>query len=700
MSNLDGILTQDLMHIVFKNMNDGLMVTDASCHIVYVNPAFSVVTGYTLEEVQGSTPNILNSGRHDAGFYSVLWQDLLAHGYWQGDIWDRRKNGEIYLEHLSITATRNPEGHVAQYVGVFTDVEALRRAEEKTERIAQFDILTELPNRTQLTDRLHNLLERTKRDNVLLAVVFLDLDGFKPLNDRYGRALGDRILVMVAQRLKQVVRSMDLVARLGGDEFALVLSGLPNMDEIERLAGRVLSLTSTPFEIDGHSYELSASLGITVFPFDGADTETLLRHADQAMYLAKQSGRNRFHLFDAVQDQQAQSRQQHLDRLAIGLANNELVLHYQPKVNLRNGQVIGVEALLRWQHPENGLLPPGEFLPQAEHTEIIVDIGEWVIRQTLAQIRIWDQAGCPMVVSVNIAARQLLNGDFVQTVKACLDDFPDVPKGRLEIEILESAALANTRHVRGVIHACREMGVTFALDDFGTGYASLSYLREIPADVMKIDQSFVRDILDDRDDLTLVEGVIGLATAFQRTVVAEGVETAEQGVLLMRLGCDIAQGYGIARPMPADAIPTWVSNFRPDPQWALWADTQWEMHDFPLLVAQYDHIKWVKRVLHHLDGAALHLSTAEICDHHQCRFGQWYYGHGKQHYGDLQAFIELEPIHIAVHRIGPELIRLRQSGTMDMVIAKEKVRELMILKDQILAKLANLQSCVANHKAH
>ncbi|MCP5278516.1 MAG: EAL domain-containing protein [Thiobacillus sp.] len=686
-------LPQELAAIVLENIRDGMMVTDADNRILYVNEAFCEVTGYALEEVLGQTPSMLKSGRHGPEFYARMWHALKTEGRWQGEIWDRRKSGEVYLERLSITVVKDGQGEHSHHVAVFTDIDALHSAQERLQRIAHFDILTELPNRAQLTERLHKMVERARRDNQLLALVFLDLDGFKLLNDRHGHAMGDRILVMVAQRLKQVVRSTDVVARLGGDEFAMALSGLPNMDEIECVAERVLSLSAAPFEIDGQQYTLTASLGVTVFPFDSADTETLLRHADQAMYQAKQAGRNRFHLFDAEQDQQAQTRRQLLHRLGEALGREELVLHYQPKVNLRTGQVMGMEALLRWQHPERGLLSPGEFLPQAEHDELIVDIGEWVTRKALSQIMAWDRMGCALSISVNLAARQLLRKDFVDCVRACLNDYPEVKPGRLEMEILESAALENTRHVREVIEACREMGVGFALDDFGTGYASLAYLRDIPADVMKIDQSFVRDILEDSDDLTLVEGVIGLATAFRRTVVAEGVETAEQGVLLMRLGCDIVQGYGISRPMPAEDVPAWVAAYRPDPQWALWADTQWEMNDFPLLVAQYDHVKWVKGVLDHLEGASLQLSAKELSDHHQCRFGHWYYGHGSRRYGQLQAFVELEPIHAAVHRLGPEIIRLRQAG--DMETARAKVRELMEFKDQILEKLADLQACVA-----
>jgi predicted signal transduction protein with EAL and GGDEF domain len=499
---------------------------------------------------------------------------------------------------------------------------------------------------------------------------------------------------MVAQRLRQVVRAGDTVARLGGDEFAVIVGGLPNMDELETVANRILTLCAVPCDIEGRQHRLTASLGITVYPFDNADPETLLRHADQAMYQAKQAGRNRYHLFDAEQDQLAFTRRQMRDRLGEALTRRELELHYQPKVNLRVGKVIAAEALLRWRHPERGLIPPAEFLPLVEHDDLIIDIGEWVIRTALAQMAEWRAAGLDLPVSVNVAARQLQHADFVDCLHGCLSEYPDLPDGSLELEILESAALDNIAHVREIINTCQRMGVGFALDDFGTGYASLTYLRDIPADVLKIDRSFVRDVLEDADDLILIDGVIGLATAFRRTVVAEGVESAEQGVLLMRLGCDIAQGYGIARPMPAADIPAWVAGYRPDPQWALWADTGWEMVDFPLLVARYDHVRWVRQLVEYVEGAPLRLGEHELIDHHQCRFGHWYYGQGRARYGELEEFAALEPVHIAVHELGPEIARLCAAGQTEL--ARAGIHHLLALKERILDGLAVLQRAVAS----
>ncbi len=379
----------------------------------------------------------------------------------------------------------------------------------------------------------------------------------------------------------------------------------------------------------------------------------------------------------------------HLEQALIA---GELRLHYQPKINMRSGQVVGMEALLRWQHPEYGLLLPGQFLPQIERHDLIIAIGNWVIDQALAQIHAWRIAGLTLSVSVNLAVRQLQHPNFLTGLRASLDAYPDLPQQSLELEILESAALDNTQQVRAVIVACRDWGIGFALDDFGTGYASLSYLREIPADVLKIDRSFIADLLDDGDDLILVEAVIGLAKAFRRGVVAEGVETAEQGLMLMRLGCDVAQGFGIARPMPAAEVPGWVAQYHPDAQWSLWADIPWEMEDFPLLVAKYDHISWVRCVLNHLDGDDLQLAQTELSDHHQCRFGHWYDHQGLERYGHLPIFRELAPIHQAVHRLGPEIVRLHAQGETER--ARALAVELLDARDRILERLDDLQRSV------
>lgn len=383
-----------------------------------------------------------------------------------------------------------------------------------------------------------------------------------------------------------------------------------------------------------------------------------------------------------------------IERIAAALAAGEFRLYYQPKVNMRSGQVTGVEALLRWRHPERGMTLPGAFIPQIEHHDLIIGIGRWVIDTALNQLAEWRLQGIQLAVSVNVAARQLLHPDFLADLRISLNRHPDISPAQLELEILESAALDNTGQVRGVMEICRDWGMSFALDDFGTGYASLAYLRDIPAETLKIDRSFVTNLLNDSEDLILVEGVVGLAKAFRRVVVAEGVESAEQGLMLMRLGCDIAQGFGIARPMPADDLPAWLAAWRPDPQWKLWADIPWEMEDFPLLVAKYDHATWVRRVLDFLEGDRLQLGQKELTDHHKCRFGHWYDHQGQERYGHLPAFQELDPIHQKVHHLGPEIVRLKQLGEMDEAFLL--ARELSLTRDHILTLLDDLQRSVAH----
>jgi diguanylate cyclase (GGDEF)-like protein len=549
-----------------------------------------------------------------------------------------------------------------------------------------------LPNRALLADRFQRALASARRQNKLLGVCLLDLDGFKPVNDYYGHEVGDRLLVEVAARLQANVRGEDTVARLGGDEFVLLLGDAQSMEEIYVAMQRILGAIAAPCCQDVGAIAVSASIGLTVYPFDEADSDTLLRHADQAMYQAKHLGRNRYHLFNVSEDSEKQAAQRSLLRLRKALQVDELVLHYQPKVNLRNGQVIGMEALLRWQHPQDGLIPPGDFLPLAEQTDLIVDIGEWVIVQALRQMEQWQASGTVWPVSVNIAARHFQREDFTTRLAQFLARHPAVAPALLELEILESVALDDLEQARAQIVACQHLGVTLALDDFGTGYASLSYLKHLPMETLKIDQSFVRGMLDDEQDITLVEAVISLARPFGRTVIAEGVESSEHGILLLRLGCDEAQGYGIARPMPATQVIAWVRQYRPDSDWALWGEAHWELSEVPLLVAQHDHLQWVRRVSLALENAPLGLSAAELTSHHHCRFGHWYYGHGQATYGHLPQFTAIEPVHVRVHETGAEIIRLCDGGEIDR--ARELLKSLLGLKDQILVLTHALQVAV------
>ncbi len=678
---------------VFENSQEGILITDAATRIVNVNSAFTKVTGYSLEEAKGKTPAFLRSGLQDSAFYQAMWAALKETGQWHGEIWNRKKAGEFYPEILNINEVRNAEGEVINYVGMFSDITDLKDTQERLESLANYDALTGLPNRVLLADRLHQALANAKRHGRLLAVCFLDLDGFKPINDTYGHEAGDRFLIEVAKRLTQTLRAGDTVARLGGDEFVLLIADLRDYEELEVAMDRILECVAKPFQIGDVVLGVSASVGVTIFPLDDSDPDTLLRHADQSMYQAKQLGRNCYQLFDMEADSDQQNRHQQLERIRQALQHGEFRLHYQPKVNMRTGDVVGMEALIRWQHPERGLVGPLDFLPLVEQTPLIIDIGEWVLHEALAQMTAWALDGLPVAVSVNIAARHFQHIDFVPRLRSILVEYPDVSPQLLELEILESAALEDVDMVRMVMGACQAIGVSFALDDFGTGYSSLSYLKRLPANTLKIDQSFVRDMLEDQEDLAIIEGVIGLATVFKMHVIAEGVETAEHGLLLMRFGCDHAQGYGISRPMPAEKVAAWMGEFKPDPKWALWANSSWDRLDIPLLLAQYDHIKWVQRVVDSVEDKEITPAAAELVDHHQCRFGLWYLGDGKASYGHLSEFVAIEPLHVKVHEVGTEIIRLRDAG--DPESARALCQQLLSLKEQVLTQMTALQHTVA-----
>ncbi len=433
---------------------------------------------------------------------------------------------------------------------------------------ATHDGLTGLPSRTLLTDRLHQSIAQVKRRQQVLAVVYIDLDGFKSINDNYGHGIGDRLLITLATSMSQVLREGDTIARFGGDEFVAVLTDLDNEANCIPILKRLLDVAAQPVHIDDLVIQASASLGVTFYPqAETEDSDQLVRQADQALYQAKLKGKNQYSIFNIDEDRNVRGDHKRLDRIRCALTEQELVLYYQPKVNMRTGEIIGAEALIRWQHPERGLLPPADFLPLIEGQPLSIEIGEWVISTVLNQAKAWQESGLNIPLSANVGASQLMQTDFAERLQSLLKFTPDVEPRYLVLEVLETSALEDITHVARVMRACQEIGVEFALDDFGTGYSSLTYLRHLPATQLKIDRSFVRDMLDSPEDMAILKGIMGLATAFRRQVIAEGVETIEQGKLLLQLGCELAQGYGIARPMPAANLQTWADTWRPDPSW-------------------------------------------------------------------------------------------------------------------------------------
>jgi diguanylate cyclase (GGDEF)-like protein/PAS domain S-box-containing protein len=553
---------------VFTHALEGIMITGPDATIIDVNEAFTRITGYSRSEAIGRNSRILQSGRQDKAFYQAMWAALSEQGHWSGEVWNKRKDGEVYAELLTISAVRDGQGNTQQHVALFSDITERKEYESKLEHIAHFDALTHLPNRVLLADRLQHAMAQEQRRGQQLAVAYLDLDGFKDINDRYGHETGDQVLITLSRRMKETLRDGDTLARLGGDEFVAVLIDLEDASNSLPLINRLLAAAAQPVQVGELSLQVSASLGVTFYPqIRDIDADQLLRQADQAMYQAKVAGKNRYSVFDAAQDSTIRVHHESLERIRLALENREFVLHYQPKVNMHSGQVFGAEALIRWQHPEKGLLAPAAFLPVIEDHALAVDVGEWVIDAALSQIEVWHSAGLEMPVSVNVGARQLQQVNFVARLQAILAQHPHVSPTQLKLEVLETSALADMEQVSQVIEECRKMGVKFALDDFGTGYSSLTYLKSLRVALLKIDQSFVRDMLEDPDDLAILQGVIGLAAAFKREVIAEGVETVAHGTALLRLGCTLAQGYGIARPMPANELPAWTATWQPDAAW-------------------------------------------------------------------------------------------------------------------------------------
>ncbi|MBA6347419.1 bifunctional diguanylate cyclase/phosphodiesterase [Colwellia sp. BRX8-9] len=556
---------------VFTHAGEGIMITDAKGIIINVNNTFVTSTGYSAVEAIGQKPNFLQSGIHPAEFYSEILQVLQSKGAWSGEIWNSRKNGEIHAEMLNISSVKDVDGQISNYVGLFTDITPMKEHQTQLEHIAHYDVLTNLPNRVLLADRLSQSMLQCSRNMQTLAVVFLDLDGFKLVNDEHGHDVGDELLVEISIRMKTALREGDTLARIGGDEFVAVLTNLTKVEDCEPILDRLLLAASEPVTVSNIVLNVSTSIGVTLYPQDSVDADQLMRHADQAMYVAKESGKNRYHLFDTAQDDAVKTQQESLEAIRSALDNQQFVLYYQPKVNMKTGKVIGVEALIRWQHPYRGLLNPIDFLPIIENNPMSIEMGEWVIDTALTQISQWQKLGLdlPVSISVNIAAVQLQQPDFTQRLTTLLAAHPNVKPCYLELEVLETSALDDVHHVSTTMLECIALGVSFALDDFGTGYSSLTYLRRLPANLIKIDQSFVRDMLIDTDDFAIVEGVIALAKSFKREVIAEGVETIEHGKALLQLGCNLAQGYGIAKPMPAHDVPAWVNNWRPDASWQL-----------------------------------------------------------------------------------------------------------------------------------
>lgn len=540
--------------IVFENTSDGIIIVDDAHQIIRVNHAFSEITGYDEEDVVGKNPSIMKSGRHDDEFYLNMWQSIRNTGKWHGEIWNQRKNGEIYPELLSINTFKDKNDGLSYHIGIFTDISNIKETERKLEHQAHHDQLTGLPNRLLCHARMEHDMQFAKRNKEQLAIFFLDLDLFKNVNDSLGHAKGDDLLQQVGKRISDGLRDTDTVSRLGGDEFVIIAGSLKSKQDAALIAENILVTFSNPFLIDDQEIFIGASIGISIYPDDGESNDVLLRNADAAMYHAKSNGRNNYCFYTPALTAKVSERLMIETHLRSALEKDEFDVYYQPQYSIRDNGIIGVEALLRWNHPEMGMVGPDKFIPIAEEIGLIVSIGEWVLKTACRQLKQWMDAGYPaMRMAVNLSARQFEKPGLDKVVVNILEEL-DMNPVYLELELTESIIMHDTAIVLDTLKSFHKIGIRLSIDDFGTGYSSLSYIQRFPLDRLKIDRSFVKDIIDNTDDAEMIVSIIALAHSLNLQVIAEGVETKEQLQYLQEQGCDELQGYYFSPPVPAGEL--------------------------------------------------------------------------------------------------------------------------------------------------
>lgn len=671
---------------VFQDAPQAIAITDAKGILVNVNPLFTRITGYSREEVVDKPVSILKSGRQDKKFYERMWTQLRETGHWQGEIWNRRKDGSVYPEMLTIGAVRDEDNVVRRFVAMFADLSEFKERERELERSLHYDALTGLPNRTLMENRLRSAMQHMRSGRQCMAVMEIDLDGFREVNHLRGREAGDKVLRTVAERLKKLLQRGDTLARLGGDGFVLIAQELENEQAASPLLAGILRAACEPTHLADAEIQLTASMGVTFYPQEEeVEPEQLLRQAAHALYQAKLEGRNRYCVFEQLRNPSERHRIQIVEQLRVALKEHQLMLYYQPKVNMATGQVVGAEALIRWMHPQRGLLSPASFLPMIEDHPLAEDVGAWVLDTVLTQMEAWIRTGVELPVSVNVSAQQIHQEDFVSNLKAALEAHPTVLPDHLELEIPDPGVGSDPQQLAKVVEECRELGVTFALDDFGTGSSSLHDLKHSPADVLKIDSRFIRDILENPKEISILEGVLGLAAAYKRKSIAEGVESVDHGLALLRLGCEVAQGYGIAHPMPAAELPEWIQNWKPDPRWvAAMAESS---DNWLLAAAREEHANWLESLDAYFTGTG---EKPHSISRHQCRLGSWLDAEiqaGRGSHPDVQSITAL---HYRIHAIGASVLKMPmpERGTE----ALEKLVELHDLLNKMIAMLEEMHT--------
>jgi len=652
-----------LLELLFDRVHEGIIITNAENIIVEVNDTLCDITGYHRDELIGQQPNLLSSGKQSKAFYSEMWQSLSETGYWRGEVWNRKKDGSFYAEILTIHRSIDPLSGELFHLGLVSDITMLKQHQAELERLAHYDALTALPNRNLLADRFEQAIAHSNRTQTLLAVCFLDLDNFKPVNDELGHNAGDELLIEVAQRIKAILRQDDTVSRYGGDEFVILLGEIKNRHDCELLLHRLTDELSRPYQIENKTIRISASIGYTVYPFDQGSMQTLIEHADQTLYKAKLDGKKTFRMYESGNATWRDEKNEQLYAIRRALLENEFQLFMQPKINMYSGDVLGYEALIRWQHPDNGLMFPQQFLPLINGTSLEIQLGEWVIRQALAHLKQWQVQSKQWHISINLSAYHLGSNGFLQRLNEIVAEFPTVDLQYFQFEILESHALDDLSLIVDVVRHCREeLNIKMVLDDFGTGYSSLSHIRTLPVSAVKIDQTFVRNMLADVDDCKIVEGVIALARSFDLEVIAEGVESVRHGQILLSMGCELAQGYVIAKPMPAEQLADWQQQFTLPEGWLSYRDHR-------------QHIKWTQLNLFclylqlSLESVELRFE-AELDDPNSCSIisikqshcGVWLDRTENLHLIDMESLQVLKEKYRSFHHLLTMTLKLCQAG--------------------------------------
>ncbi|GHT89785.1 hypothetical protein FACS1894101_1060 [Betaproteobacteria bacterium] len=684
-----------LLASVFEHTNECICITDPTGAILEANHNFCGMTGYDPAEVIGQNPRLLQSGRHDDAFYRAMWDELTARGAWQGEVWNQRKSGEIYPVHLSITSVRATDGQIAHYIGIFRDISDFKAQQQRIEQLAHFDALTGLPNRALLTDRLRIALAAAKRAGNLLAIAYLDLDGFKSVNDTFGHETGDMLLMSVARTLEDILRETDTVARLGGDEFVLVLGGGGERSDYLNLLERVLARLSAPFSLGAATVSIGASIGVTFYPDDDGSPDSFLRHADQAMYQAKQAGRSGYKIFSVETSKPGKQVPENLSRVETALEKGEFCLLFQPTVNIREGKVIGMEGHLYWQHPQRGLLSQTEFMPAFVGTAVETRLCEWFISALLAQSDDWRRQGLRLSVSFGVTSAQVRTPQFLPHLLSRMQCHAPLPSGALSIELQTATPRqAEIAEIAQTLEECRKHGVGIVLGNFGVGYSSLGCLRRLPADFLKLDQSFIRSMLKNPEDLAIIEGILNMATAFERQVIAEGVESAAHCSMLLHMGCNIVRGKHIARPMTVSAIADWLREWRPDPAWSAAAQLRLGYRHLPLLLMEVELLRWIEQMHEYVLMHADERSTAPILDAAASAFNRWYrIAEKSTAYSSIPAFTALSGVHEHLHSIAQAMASAIERNQPED--ADARVEAFNATCDQMVSLLNNLMETTA-----